>query len=295
MSREEEGAMSVSTILIVDDRRANRDYLKTLLSYAGHRLLGAADGAEALASARAERPDLIIADILMPTMDGFELVRQLRGDPAIAKTPVIFWTAHYHEREARALAMTCGVSSVITKPSEPETVLNAVKSALGFAALASAAPVAGEFDREHLRLLTDKLSQNVDALRSSNERLSALVELSLQLGSETDLRRLLQKFGRSARQIVGARYSITAIVDESGKHFRHLFTSGMDAEAAARSAREIQERTFSKTSSGMASAFASEIRAAILRLWASLHPIRRCIPGWGHPSPRPLGFTVISV
>lgn len=223
----------MSTILIVDDRRANRDYLETLLSYAGHRLLGAADGAEALASARAERPDLIIADILMPTMDGFELVRQLREDPAIAKTPVIFWTAHYHEREAQALAVTCGVVSVITKPSEPEVVLNAVQSALGFAAPASPAPVTGEFDREHLRLLTDKLSQNADALRSSNERLSALVELNLQLGSETDLRRLLQNFGRSARQIVGARYSITAILDESGKHFRHLFTSGMDAEAAA--------------------------------------------------------------
>ncbi len=91
----------MATILIVDDRLANREFLVTLLGYAGHRLLQAADGAEALAIVRAEHPDLVIADILMPTMDGYEFVRRIRADPAIAATPVIFYTAHYHEREAR--------------------------------------------------------------------------------------------------------------------------------------------------------------------------------------------------
>ncbi|MDT7816929.1 MAG: hypothetical protein QOJ42_6845, partial [Acidobacteriaceae bacterium] len=95
--------MTVVTILIADDRPANRDYLAALLGFRGYRLLQAADGAEALAIAKAERPDLIIADILMPTMDGFELVQRLRADPVIAPTPLIFWSAHYHEREAQAL------------------------------------------------------------------------------------------------------------------------------------------------------------------------------------------------
>jgi CheY-like chemotaxis protein len=223
----------VSTILIADDRQANREYLVTLLGHGGHRLLEAGDGAEALACARAEHPDLIIADILMPTMDGFELVRQLRADPAIAKIPVIFWTAHYHELEAQALARSCGVSSVITKPSEPEAVLSAVDAALGIAPPTLPTPAAEEFDREHLRLLTDKLSRNADALRATNERLSALIELSLQLASELDLRRLLQSFGHAVRQIIGSRYSITAILDDSGRRLQHLFTSGMDAESAA--------------------------------------------------------------
>ena len=61
------------------------------------------DGAEALAVLRRERPDLVISDILMPTMDGYELLRQLRADPAISQTPVIFYTAHYHEKESLAL------------------------------------------------------------------------------------------------------------------------------------------------------------------------------------------------
>src|ERR1700730_12466141 len=117
----------MATILIVDDRPVSREYLLALLGDGGHRLLQATDGAEALGTARADHPDLIIAAILMPTMDGDELVRQLRADPVIAQTPVIFCTAQNHEREAQALARTCGVSSVITKPSEPETVLSAVE------------------------------------------------------------------------------------------------------------------------------------------------------------------------
>ena len=73
----------MAVILIVDDGAANREYLAALLGYGGHRLLQAADGAEGLEFAKAERPDLVIADILMPTMDGYELVRQMRLDPAL--------------------------------------------------------------------------------------------------------------------------------------------------------------------------------------------------------------------
>ena len=106
--------------------------------------------------------------------------------------------------------------------------------ALGLAPPASAsAPAAEEFDRDHLRLLTDKLSQKADDLRSTNERLSALIELSLQLGSELDLRRLVQSFGHAAREIVGARYAITRILDADGSRFQSLYTSGLDAETAA--------------------------------------------------------------
>jgi CheY-like chemotaxis protein len=80
----------MASILIVDDRPTNRQFLLTLLGYTSHRLLEAADGAQALEIVRAERPDLVITDILMPTMDGYAFVKQLRGESAIAATPVIF-------------------------------------------------------------------------------------------------------------------------------------------------------------------------------------------------------------
>jgi PAS domain S-box-containing protein len=222
----------MAIILIVDDRPANREYLVTLLGYGGHRLLEAADGAEGLALARAERPDLVIADILMPTMDGYEFVRQLRADPAVAGTPVIFYTAHYLEREARALADACGVSHILSKPAQPETVLRTVDAALGMAPPPAPAPAAEDFDREHLRLLTDKLSQKVDELRRANERLSALVDLGLDLGSERDPQRLLQNSCHTAREIVGARFALVGVLDGDGLHLRHCFTSGMDPAAA---------------------------------------------------------------
>src|SRR6185503_7207840 len=83
--------LTMAKILVVDDRAANRDFLVTLLGYRGHDLLEAGDGAEALAMAKSNHPDLVIADILMPTMDGYEFVRHLRADADVANTAVVFW------------------------------------------------------------------------------------------------------------------------------------------------------------------------------------------------------------
>ena len=121
----------MATILVVDDHPTNREFLVTLLGYRGHYLPQAADGAEALEVARAAHPDLIISDILMPTMDGYEFVRQLRADPDLGHLPVILSTAHYLDHEASALAHQCGVPFILPKPSDPETVFGMVDAALG--------------------------------------------------------------------------------------------------------------------------------------------------------------------
>src|SRR5213080_134088 len=146
----------MAKILIIDDRAVNRQYLTTLLGYQHHDLREAADGTEGLRIAREQRPDLIISDVLMPTMDGYEFVRQLREDPVVGKTPVVFSTAHYLSRESQALAEKCGVSSIIYKPCEPQTVLDIVAAALsGQPEQRPAAPApAEELEREHLQLLT---------------------------------------------------------------------------------------------------------------------------------------------
>ena len=94
----------MATVLVADDNRANRQALGALLESAGHRVLIAADGREALGLARTERPDLVISDVLMPAMDGYELVRRLRDDPASAGSVVLFYTAYFGSDEARNLA-----------------------------------------------------------------------------------------------------------------------------------------------------------------------------------------------
>ena len=114
---------AAARILVVEDRAPDRLYLATLLLYGGYTVLEAGDGEEGLRVAAAQRPDLVISDVLMPKMDGYEFVRRLRGTAAGADVPVIFYTATYHEREARALAGECGVVEVLIKPAEPEVIL----------------------------------------------------------------------------------------------------------------------------------------------------------------------------
>lgn len=214
----------MATILVVDDRPTNREFLKTLLGYQSHRVLEAVDGAEALALVKSARPDLVISDILMPTMDGYEFVHQLRADPVIAGIPVIFNTAHYLDREARALAKTCGVSHIIHKPAEPEAVLRAVSDVLGLAP-----PVVP------LRRIEDcsdgeprHLPRGDEELKFVNERLAALVELGYQLAVEGNPESLLENFCRSARRIIGAKYAVVGVLGD-GTSLRYLITSGMRA------------------------------------------------------------------
>ncbi len=221
----------MTTILVVDDRQVNRELLKTLLSYHDNRVLEASDGAEALKLIKAEPPDLIISDILMPTMDGYEFVRQMRNDPASAKIPVIFSTAHYLDREAKALADACGVSHIIYKPSEPDMILSIVDEVLGLCPQ-PAPPIIEEFDREHVRVLTDKLSARTEDLRRVNERMAALIELGHQMAAERDPFYLLESFCHSARRIVGAKYAAIAVLDDDNEKVLHFLTSGMTAEAA---------------------------------------------------------------
>jgi len=166
----------MSKILVIDDRPTNREFLVTLLGYGGNLVFEAGDGLEGLKLAIAEKPDLVIADIVMPTMDGYEFVRLLRDAPAIAATPVIFYTASYLEAAAHKLAETCGVQRVLIKPADPEEILAAVAEALG-SRLPSPAPVLAEsFAREHLNLVTNKLAEKVDELEALNGALEGLVK-----------------------------------------------------------------------------------------------------------------------
>jgi PAS domain S-box-containing protein len=222
----------MARILIIDDRPVNRQFLTTLLGYQHHQLREASDGAEGLRVAREQRPDLIISDVLMPTMDGYEFVRHLRADPVIGATPVIFSTAHYLGRESQALAEKCGVSSIIFKPCEAQTVLDIVATALAEEPPPSSATVrqAEEFDREHLRLVTDKIAESTDQLREVHGKLTALIELSADLAEEHDPAQLLNRYCSVAREVIGARWTMVVLLEPNQKGVQHLGIAGIDVE-----------------------------------------------------------------
>lgn len=222
-------------ILIVDDRPINRDYVMTLLAASGYQLMEASDGAEALEQVRSGRPDLVIADVLMPTMDGYEFCRQLRRDPQIAETPVIFLTAHYADTVAKELAENCGVHHIMTKPVEPEVILTTVARALGLPA-PNLAPRAtpSTFQSDHLRLLTDTLARKANELEISNRQLKALIELGLQLAAERDPKRMLTDFCHTAGRIVESDYAMVAVRETDGLHLRHVLATGVDPATIGR-------------------------------------------------------------
>jgi diguanylate cyclase (GGDEF)-like protein len=161
----------MATILIVDNNPTDRRSYITLLGNFGHRLLEAADGAQALEMARAELPDLIITEILMPNMDGFMLVRRLRAEPLLAGVPVVFQTGNYDVSEVHKLARASGVQHVLKKPAEPQEILRAVDESLKRPAQPTGLPQTGQLQREHLQLLADKLYQKVEELEKANEHL----------------------------------------------------------------------------------------------------------------------------
>jgi CheY-like chemotaxis protein/HPt (histidine-containing phosphotransfer) domain-containing protein len=165
----------MATILIADDRPLNRKVLVSLLGGQGHRVLEAGDGREALTLAAAEHPALVITEILMPTMDGYELVRGMRRNPVLAGIPVIFSSPHYNEREALELAQSCGVRNILAKPRDPEAVLKVVATELQSPVGPALHFDESDFDSEHNRLLTYKLSQRI-SLASGQEELLAELE-----------------------------------------------------------------------------------------------------------------------
>ena len=155
-----------ASILVVDDRMADREMLVTLLKYVHYRVIEAADGAEALRIVQAEHPDLIISDVLLPGLDGYGLVRKLHDDPSIARTPVIFYTAVFNEREARELARDCGVARILAKPTEPEKILEAVAEVLGAEGTGEISAHLSQFEHRHHRLLVDTLMRQIEELNA---------------------------------------------------------------------------------------------------------------------------------
>ncbi len=102
-------------ILLVEDNELNRDMLSRRLARRGFEVVLAGDGAEGLETARSERPDLVVMDLSLPVLDGWEAIRQLRADPALSAIPVLALTAHAMAGD-RGQALAAGADDYDTKP-----------------------------------------------------------------------------------------------------------------------------------------------------------------------------------
>lgn len=121
-------------ILIVDDNETNRDILDTRLRVHGYELLQAADGEEAIAVAKEHLPDLLLLDVMMPRIDGIEVCRRLKGDPALPFMPIILVTAKADTQDVVA-GLEAGADEYLTKPIDQTALVARVKSVLRVKAL----------------------------------------------------------------------------------------------------------------------------------------------------------------
>jgi len=121
---------SECVVLLAEDNEDNQAIYATFLEHHGYRVVAAWNGEEALTAATTELPDVVLMDLSMPVLDGWQALRRLRADPRTQRIPVIALTAHALATE-RANGLAMGFDSYITKPAAPAAVLAEIRRIVG--------------------------------------------------------------------------------------------------------------------------------------------------------------------
>ncbi|MCB9421634.1 MAG: response regulator [Ardenticatenaceae bacterium] len=181
----------MTKILVVDDNEQNIYMLQILFAGHGYDVDTAQHGSEALQTARQSPPDMIITDILMPVMDGFELCRQWKADERLYGRPFVFYTATYTDPKDEAFALSLGADAFLIKPLDPDKLLAVINKLLhDFQENGAARPSSTSLNEEEIyKLYSERLVQKLEhkmlqleqeiedrrqtesALQASNQRL----------------------------------------------------------------------------------------------------------------------------
>ncbi len=169
-------------IMIVEDDASSRVYLERALMSQGYSVESAANGVIALKKLEQAHPDLIISDIMMPEMDGFELCRRIKTDGRLRTIPFVFYTATYIDQKDETLAMALGASRFYIKPMDMEDFFKAIKEVIE-EHLEKGVPVSDKplaematLDRMQMEVLARKLEKKVRELEQEREALRASEE-----------------------------------------------------------------------------------------------------------------------
>ena len=165
-------------VLMVDDNSTNLQVLQAMLEGKGYRLLAARDGTSALAVAARAAPDLVLLDIRMPDMDGYEVCRRLKSDPQTSDIPVIFLSA-LEQTQAKVKGLELGAVDYITKPFQPEEVIARVNTHLTQRCLQRQLRKANAVLTELNRSLEQKVAeQSRELLRSRDGIVFAMAKMT---------------------------------------------------------------------------------------------------------------------
>lgn len=203
-------------ILIVDDMPEDRRFLRYIAERHGHQVLEAENGQEALKTAATHSFDLIISDALMPVMDGFQFIRQVKSDEALQSIRFIFYSAAYRGKKDVELALSLGADGYIFKPKEPKALWAEVETILKRRKeMALATPKLVKEEEEYLRryseIVATKLEQKIKEVDEAKQQLQTLVDNIPDLIARFDRQlrythvnpAITKSFGAPAEQLIG--------------------------------------------------------------------------------------------
>jgi signal transduction histidine kinase len=191
-----------SRILVVDDNASNRDLLSRRLQRQGHTVLQAEDGARALALVEKETLDLVLLDLMMPGISGYDVLALLKREPRSRDIPVIMISA-LSELDSIVRCIEAGADDYLAKPCDPTLLRARVGSSL---------------EKKHMR----------DREREMVEELRALGEVTQAVNSTLDLETVLNTIVAKATQLSGTEAGAIYVFDEASREFRLRATYGMD-------------------------------------------------------------------
>jgi len=218
-------------VLIADDNADMRDYLKRLLGTRWD-VEAVADGQAALAAIRANKPDLVLTDVMMPNMDGFGLLREIRADPQLRELPVVMLSARARE-EARVEGLQAGANDYLIKPFSARELIARLSTNLELARVR-------------------KVSQK--AIRDEAALLEQLNQVGNVVAAEVDLERAVQVVTDAATKLSGAAFGafFYNVVGDNGESYTLYTLSGAPREAFARFPQPRNTEVFSPTFRGEA-------------------------------------------
>lgn len=208
-------------ILIIEDDRTVLDNVTEMLTLEGYQTLAAVNGGDGLLTVSQQRPDLVICDIMMPMMDGFDTLRRLRADPKISATPFIFLTAKTADSDKR-LGQELGADDYLTKPFTRDDLLKAIQLRMGKHASLDAL----ENQRRAVRNGTTKGSQavllRIAAVEGDIDSLAQLIDQVADVdvlddqGHTALMFAVMMRNQDAARLLVSAGASVERIHSQSG-------------------------------------------------------------------------------
>ncbi|SAK46785.1 sensor kinase/response regulator fusion protein [Caballeronia catudaia] len=217
-------------VLVVDDNADLRDYMRRMLTAAGHDVSAAADGEAALAMAREVRPEVIVSDVMMPRLDGFALLAALREDETLRETPVVLLSARAGE-EARVGGLEAGADDYLTKPFSARELLARVASNLRLARLRN---------------------ETEQKLRDESRTLEILNRVGTTVAGELELSRAVQVVVDAATELTGAAFGsfFYNVLDDKGGRYTLYTLSGVTMDAFAKFPMPRNTAVFGPTFAG---------------------------------------------